>query len=616
MRKRYLLQLLFIAFYANAVFSQPAFELGNISAASVPVHQYTAVYKEHNVTINDIEKIKAAPDSCFYLNQSIQEINYGFYRPFSWCKFILKNNSDFTDWIIKIHQGKVDSVQLYVQRSNGELTKYKLIGRFESLKNKSFFSADYANLVSLAPNEKVTCYLYTSRKFSRHAAIITIEKEQDFNGYNKLFNIGIWALFGIIFLVSCIGFVLNFFINGRIYIFYSIYTFSFLLLLLSETGFLNAFIFKARLEDIIYSFNISTYYCFLAWHILFTVELLGLNKRTDKRGYWLGYTLGITFCIIAFLLLIPIPDILRWWLCYASYYVAFLVDAFIIYVIIASIKKRKLVVVIYLIGFLYTTIVGTILTLADLQIIDNINHHIDIFYITPLVEIICMVISLSFIFSNTIKEKINSQIQLNEIQRDIINVQEEERKRIAQDLHDEVGNSLAALKNIIAYSNNKYNIEEEIEHIINEVRNISHNLMPIDFNEYALTDIVRQTIDKFKEHPIIKFEYIQTGNNKKLQPVTELIIYRILNELISNITKHANATKALVQLTYQENSLILSVEDDGIGITNNINETVKKGLGLKNIKHRVGYINAMLTIETNSKGTLIIIEIPYANNQQ
>ncbi|MBS1627692.1 MAG: hypothetical protein JSR09_09370 [Bacteroidetes bacterium] len=610
MKRVYLLQLLFIAFCANSVFCQPTIELDNISG-NAPINQFAAVYKSSKVTIKDVETIKAAPDSCFYLNKNVQEVNYGFNKPYSWCKFKLKNNTNVTSWIIKIHQGKVDSVQLYIQRDTGKLIKYRLVGRFDSLKNKPFFSADYANLIFLSPNETITCYLYTSRKFSRHAAIISVEKEQNFNANNQLFNIGIWALFGIIFLVSCIGFVLYYFINDKIYIYYSIYSFAFLTLLLSGTGFLNAFLFNTRFEDIFYGFNISTYYWFSAWHILFTVELLGINKNTGKYGYWLGYTLGIIFCIITFVLLVPISNTLRWWLCYASYYIAFLVDAFVLYAIILSFKRRRTVVVIYLIGFLCTTIVGTILSLADLQVIDGINQHIDIFYITPLVEITCMIISLSFLFSSTIKERINSQIQLNEIQRDIINVQEEERKRIAQDLHDEVGNSLAALKNLVTYNSGKYNIQEEIEHIINEIRNISHNLMPIDFNEYALSTIVRQTIDKFKEHPSIKFEYIQTGDSKKLQPVTELIIYRILNELVSNIIKHSNATKALIQLTYQENSLILLVEDDGIGINNYNNETEKKGLGLKNIKHRVGFINAILTIETNSTGTLIIIETPY-----
>ncbi len=104
--------------------------------------------------------------------------------------------------------------------------------------------------------------------------------------------------------------------------------------------------------------------------------------------------------------------------------------------------------------------------------------------------------------------------------------------------------------------------------------------MPVDFEQYALTDIVRQTVNKFKGHPEIAFEYNQTGNSVKLSPVTELVVYRIINELITNSIRHSHATDMMIQLIYQKESLVVMVEDNGTGMRTDAG-THDKGIGLK-----------------------------------
>jgi signal transduction histidine kinase len=241
--------------------------------------------------------------------------------------------------------------------------------------------------------------------------------------------------------------------------------------------------------------------------------------------------------------------------------------------------------------------------LADLQLLEGINQRTDIFFIAPVVEIIFMVIGLGINSSRHVKEKLNAQTQ-------IITVQEAERKRIAQDLHDDVGNSLAAVKNMINRRSDPLLLEKEIDDIITNIRNISHDLMPIDFEKYSLPDIIRQTVNKFQGKPGIHFEYEQTGLVVKLNPLTELVLYRIVNELIANSQKHSHASTVMIQLIYQKESLIVMVEDNGTGIEYDTGNS-EKGIGLKNIRHRVAYIGATLTIESDRKGTLVIIEIPY-----
>jgi signal transduction histidine kinase len=598
--------------YAIPSFGQAFIELDRFSE-DISINNFAFISKNHKATINDIDKIATAPNTDFIKNENFREVNFGFDQPTGWCKFTVKNTSDRSNWIVNVHQAKVDTVQLYVKKGNEAMFKYPVTGHFQNIIDRAYYSVHFANQIVLKKNETATFYLYTQRKFGRHVADISMHQEKHFIRYNGFFAIYISVICGIVLLAGLVGIVLNLFVYRKVYIFYSFYCFAFLLLLLTDTGFLHAYFNNAAYPDLMNNTNFVFYYWAVGWHILFTIELLSLDKKSEKWLYFLGYLFGIVFCIFAIILLIPVPDIIRKYLSLWSYYIVFIADAYILFAIFAKISKNKTIAYYYLAGFACTMILASVLTLADLQIIPEINPNSDYFFFIPVIEILFMVIGLGIHFSNIIKEKLNTQLQLNETQNEIISIQEYERKRIAQDLHDDVGNSLMALKNILIHNKESHNIEGEIDNILNDIRNISHNLMPVDFSEYDLTDIIRQTINKFKNHPTTCFEFDETGKIIKLKSDTELIIYRIVNELISNITKHAAASHALIQIIYQEESLIIMAEDNGLGMKNK-NILEKNGLGLYNIKHRVAYINGQINIESDQKGTLVIIEIPYAKN--
>lgn len=574
---------------------------------NIVINPQVYVFKNEGADIHEIDKVAAAPDSAFIKNTYYQEVNYGFSRPAGWCKFTIKNTSDHTDWILKVHQSRVDTVQLYVKRQNGELVQYPLTGHFQTIKDRAFYSLHFAHPISIGKNETITCYLFTLRKFARHAAVLSLQKTDYYTNYDTVFIIFISALSGICTLAVLIGVVLFGFLHERVYIYYSIYCLSFLFLISADTGFLYSFISHSGAhQKLINNLSMVSYYWLAGWHILFTIELLELKKYRRHWVYWVGMSSGLLCCAAALLLLFPIPDPVRRHISHWSYYIVFFLDAYILYAMIIQLAQRQVVVYFYMGGFLFTLFAASILMLADLQLLEGVNQKTDIFFIAPVVEILCMVIGLGINSSRHVNDKLNAQVR-------IITVQEDERKRIAQDLHDDVGNSLVALKNMVIQHRDQPLVEKEIDDILQSIRNISHDLMPVDFQLYALTDIVRQTVNKFKGHPNIEFEYNQTGTEVKLNPLAELVIYRIVNELITNSIKHSQATDLMIQLIYQEAGLIVMVEDNGTGMKNDTG-THTKGIGLKNIRHRIAYINAALTIESDHKGTLVIIEVPYGKD--
>jgi len=134
--------------------------------------------------------------------------------------------------------------------------------------------------------------------------------------------------------------------------------------------------------------------------------------------------------------------------------------------------------------------------------------------------------------------------------------------------------------------------------------------MPVNVEEFSLSEVIEHTVSKFKDYPSLVLEFSHTGKPVRLRPFQELVIYRIISELITNILKHAHATQALIQLIYQSGSLVVTVEDNGTGINNPKGE---EGMGLRSIRLRADYLHATLKIESDTKGTLIILEVPYEN---
>ena len=205
----------------------------------------------------------------------------------------------------------------------------------------------------------------------------------------------------------------------------------------------------------------------------------------------------------------------------------------------------------------------------------------------------------------------------------LIDGEEKERNRLAQDLHDGINGDLAVIKyKISSIEPDKFSKKEKIfyddaismlDNAVEQVRRISHNLAPPSLHNFDLIEAIQQFCSKQNaSNPInISFQYF--GNRLVLKKENETAIYRIIQELINNIMKHANATEALVQLNNHDDKLIITVEDNGQGFDTNSTEN---GIGLQNIKSRVDFLKANLDINSSAKGTTFCIEIDLKKNKK
>lgn len=203
----------------------------------------------------------------------------------------------------------------------------------------------------------------------------------------------------------------------------------------------------------------------------------------------------------------------------------------------------------------------------------------------------------------------------------VIKGQDEERGRLAKDLHDGLGGLLSGVKFSLANMKSTVILDADsalvfersldmLDHSISELRRVAHNMMPEVLVKFGLSEALKSYCDRMRESQIFKIDFQSIGMDERLSSNTEIFVYRIVQELLNNTAKHAKATHVLVQLARQNSEVSITVEDNGIGFGNpNVDNAA--GIGWTNIRSRVDYLKGKLDVQSSrGQGTSVHITIP------
>jgi two-component system, NarL family, sensor kinase len=198
--------------------------------------------------------------------------------------------------------------------------------------------------------------------------------------------------------------------------------------------------------------------------------------------------------------------------------------------------------------------------------------------------------------------------------------QEEERSRLARDLHDGLGGLLSGVKfslsnmkdNLIITPDNMAVFERSLDMLdtsIRELRRVAHNMMPEMLTRFGLDEALKDYCSSVNTTKALAVNYQSMGMDSRVDNTTEIIIYRVVQELLNNILKHAAASEAFVQLIRDKSRLSIVVEDNGKGFDMALLEN-NRGAGWTNIRSRVEYLKGQLDVHSEpGKGTIVNIEL-------
>ncbi len=259
------------------------------------------------------------------------------------------------------------------------------------------------------------------------------------------------------------------------------------------------------------------------------------------------------------------------------------------------------------------------------------SNSIVIVYFVGTIGMVLLALSILFFFITYQKRMLKKQLELNEtrarqqeeILKNTISAQEKERKRIAQDLHDEVGSMLSVVKLNVGRIEKKSEeplakelaaeTKTYLDEVITQVRCISRSLLPPSLEKLGLYFALEELANWVNKSEQLKIVCWKSGQQFRFENNKELAVFRIVQELLNNAIKHSGAGLININLRFSpKNNLMISVTDNGTGF--NLEDKMNAGLGLKNLESRAQIMDAKFKIKSiPGKGTTAII---YLNTKE
>lgn len=258
------------------------------------------------------------------------------------------------------------------------------------------------------------------------------------------------------------------------------------------------------------------------------------------------------------------------------------------------------------------------------------NSEIVFIYFLGTSAMIILAGAVLFFFVTYQKRILKKELEINrikteqqkEILKNTVLAQEKERKRIAQDLHDEVGAMLSVVKLNVARFEKKSENEEiqnlatetksHLNDVIGQVRRISRALMPPSLEKLGLYFAIEELAGRVSDTGQIQVEFRKTGEPYRFDMKKELAVFRIVQELVNNSIKHAEASRIEISLRFGSGGFGLFFADNGVGFE--MEKMVKTGLGIRNLESRSQIIGAHYKMKSApGKGTSAVLFLTALN---
>jgi len=238
------------------------------------------------------------------------------------------------------------------------------------------------------------------------------------------------------------------------------------------------------------------------------------------------------------------------------------------------------------------------------------------YWMIGIVVFVLLMLLIVFVFYKQAQLK-----QRNAAMQAIIETEESERRRIAQDLHDSVSQTMSAAKiNLTVISGELPFINDDqrkrfekainlVDYGFREVRTISHNMMPWALHKTGLAQVIKQFIENI-ENDTIAINFYSKGFDAPFDDTIEIILYRVLQESVNNVMKHANASRLDISLIRDDVNISLTIEDNGLGF-DAANPDAYSGMGLNNLRSRINFLKGKVELDSQvGKGTLVSVYVP------
>ena len=580
-----------------------------------PIHSYTGYYAD-SIGL-PVKSIIAKADSGLFTPMRGKPLNAGFTNNYYWTKTCLHNTSSKPVRLMWLFMNPaINEVELIKVQGDSITSLGKSGDRYPFWHRPYYFNL-VTYPITLQPGERADFYTYLDKKGENFKAAFRLAEEDTFAlfAFREYFVIGM--LIGTMVLVMLFNIFLLFSLKDNVHGWYSLYVVAAILMMLAFEEMDFQFIYPnfPQLCDLS---RLTTCGLSLFMMIIVMRKFYSLSRTNSRLYSWVvfmqWFTLLYTLSNILVYKFFPSFGLKK---IYLSGFSIMTISS-ILTIVLTSIEKvrqgfKPAYFYLFALSFIFFGAIAYLISLFGFT--STFSTSLNGIQMGVVFETV--VISFGILYRYNLfkreKERLAFELEINKTQTtlQLIATQEAERKRIAEDLHDALGGNLASIKmniqNMAPGNTQLSTVVGLLDKASEDVRSISHNLMPPEFSETNLKDLLANYYNQLNNRGSVRFNFHTSGIDRRFNKIDELMINRIVSELTNNILKHSHATEATIQLIYYEEYLEIMAEDNGVGIAPQISD----GIGLKNIQSRVNYLGGKINIHSNSFGTTIIAMVNY-----
>lgn len=551
----------------------------------------------------------------------------GFNPHAVWSKISVKNESDNSEKVYaQILIPYMDSVQYFVVKNKVLITQSEKMGWWTNLENRAFQNPNHPFSFLLNAHETVEIYARTIKTHGTVRVLLQVDTEKEFlEDIVKKREFWGWFL-GMGFIVIFLNLFIYLLVREKVYLFYTFYVFSQIFNLDTREG-IHANLYMDGLLGISgRSIHYLSMILIVISNILFVNSYLRVKELQPRIFTHLTRVMVCISLFFGFLIAIPesIMDSVTTQKTFisiftASFFLSIIFTFSLIFYAILKNKERKAAILYLIAGF-------PILVVAIIQMLGNIrllpiqnfqrNNNLAIAIGFEIV-VLCFWLANRFkAYADEREKLLQERTKQQKIALETgLKLQNQERSRLAKELHDGVGIDISIIKMKlealkIDFEKKGFAIKEINETVVNldnvagDIRSFSHNLMPPDLENNGIVFVLQNLIYNLQKlHPTIEINFT-TNIEEKVADDLSQHLYFITKELINNALKYSKATIIDIELMQENTQTELKVADNGIGY--DFKKAIKNGgLGLKSIMSRVKLMDAHFEVfEKPSKGVL------------
>ncbi len=564
--------------------------------------------KDGNYTLSQVQALSSQ-----YKKSTVKVQDFlGNFSKAIWFVFEAKNNTQTTEWLLEVKDAYMHELTLYQISASGVVDSLSLMAD-ENFTARPIFSNNPIFSVPINPSEQKLFYLKATSK-------TLIRASMSFSTMQNLYESNIFTLYGNGFFTAIAVALLlyNLFVyfslREKVYLYYI------------------AYISTSILHTNLVAGHMQVFFPWLAWlnttlilPVVSFFSILFTNSFLRTKEY-VPFIYKIRWFISA-LCFLPLIAYAAGWYALAIFIVSLIIFLLFAYWLVAGIVAYRngfQPALFYIIGFGALVAMSVVFELKMKGVLPESYWTESSLFIGAAIEAVVLSFALAskMNFYKKEKELIQQQAyqQAVNFSRDLINMQEAERKRIASELHDSLGQKLIVIKNKVfrftktsspGFQQNPEALADSVADAIQEVRSISYGLRPYQIDLLGLTQSIKSLVSETFDAANIQYTFavddVDSINNQEMQ----INIYRIIQECVNNIVKHANATATSIQIEIIQHNLAIVITDNGSGFAI---EKVQNGFGLKGIKERLHILSGTIKFnQAEPTGAIITIHIPVKN---